>query len=132
MTDIRSVVEAFFAYRAKKDIDGLLTLVADDAEFHAAGDPDIPWLGTFTGRAGAAEFFKHIFKGVTDAGTEVETMVVDGEEAALFGRIRSVVNATGKTFESPFAMRLTVRDGLIVRHHVFEDSLGLHRTARPG
>lgn len=132
MTDTRSVVEAFFGFRAKNDIDGLLTLIAEDADFHAFGDPGIPWLGSYTGPSGAAEFFGLLFKGITDTGTEVDAMLVDGEEAAVFGRVRVNVNAVDKPYESPFALRLTVRDGKIVRHHVFEDSYGLHEVWRRG
>lgn len=52
-------------------------------------------------------------------------IVVDGTEAMPAGRLGGTVRATGKSFRSPFAMRLTVEEGLITRYRVYEDSLAI-------
>lgn len=44
----------------------------------------------------------------------VDSVVVEGAEAMLTGHLAGVVRATGKSFRSPFAMRLTVEDSLAI------------------
>lgn len=61
----------------------------------------------------------------------VGAIVVDGAEAVVTGELGGRVAATGKTFRSPFALRLTVEDGLITRHHVYEDSLAVAAACTP-
>jgi hypothetical protein len=51
------------------------------------------------------------------AGTEIERILVDGEDAVVFGEIRLAARPTGRPYRARFALNLTVRDGLIVRHH---------------
>lgn len=58
-------------------------------------------------------------------------MIVDGDEAVVVGELSVKVTATGRDYRSPFVLRLTVHDGLIVRHHVYEDSYALHEAIKP-
>ncbi len=41
------------------------------------------------------------------------------------GHLSGTVRATGKSFEGPFALHLTVEDGRITRHHLYENSLSI-------
>ena len=50
-----------------------------------------------------------------------------GEDAVVFGEIRLTARPTGRSYRARFALHLTVRGGLIVRHHVYEDSLAVYR-----
>jgi len=45
----------------------------------------------------------------------------------VFGEIRLTARSTGRPYRARFALHPTVRDGLIVRHHVYEDSLAVAR-----
>jgi hypothetical protein len=66
-------------------------------------------------------------------GTSVAHILVDGPHAVVLGEIAQTVRANGVAYASPFALRLTVEDGLITRYHVYEDSLTVARalSARP-
>lgn len=65
------------------------------------------------------------------AATEIERILVDGAEAVVLGEIRQTAGATGRAYSARFALHLTVEDGLVVRHHVYEDSLAVARAFEP-
>jgi ketosteroid isomerase-like protein len=50
----------------------------------------------------------------------------------VLGEIRLTTRPTGRPYRARFALHLTVRDGLIVRHHVHEDSLAVARAFAGG
>lgn len=80
-------------------------------------------------RADAADHFRDLAAHhvPVQAGTEIERILVDGEDAVVFGEIRLTARPTGRPYRARLALHLTVRDGLIVRHHVYEDSLAVAR-----
>ncbi len=49
----------------------------------------------------------------------------------MLGVIRQTAAPTGRAYSARFALHLTVRDGLVVRHHVYEDSLAVARAFAP-
>ena len=97
------------------------------------GRPATPWIRHRATRADVAEHFRelaaHHVPG--QVGTEVERILVDGEDAVVLGEIRLVARPTGRPYRARFALHLTVRDGLIVRHHVYEDSLAVSLAFAP-
>ncbi|GKQ37958.1 hypothetical protein ALMP_44930 [Streptomyces sp. A012304] len=66
-----------------------------------------------------------------DARASVDTFLVDGTDAVLTGHMSGTVRATGKTYEGPFALRLTVEDGRVTRHHLYENSLSTAEARTP-
>ncbi|MFJ8008592.1 nuclear transport factor 2 family protein [Streptomyces fagopyri] len=92
-----------------------------------------PWIRPRSTRADAADHFRelgaHHLPGAAD--TTVERILVDGAEAVVLGEIRQTARATGRPYRARFALHLTVEDGLVVRHHVYEDSLAVARAFEP-
>ncbi|MDL5205528.1 nuclear transport factor 2 family protein [Streptomyces sp. ALI-76-A] len=92
-----------------------------------------PWIRHRATRADAAAHFRdlaaHHVAG-QDA-TRIERILVDGADAVVLGEIRQTAAATGRPYRARFALHLTVEDGLIVRHHVYEDSLAVARAFTP-
>jgi ketosteroid isomerase-like protein len=67
----------------------------------------------------------------TDQSTaSIDRIVVEGEEAVALGTFSHVANTTGRRFTTPVAMHLTVRDGRIVRVHLYEDTYAVARAFR--
>ncbi len=88
-----------------------------------------PWIRHRSTRADAAAHYRqlaeyHVPEG---AGTEVERILVDGSDAVVLGEIRQTARPTGRAYRARFALHLTVEDGLVTRHHVYEDSLAVAR-----
>jgi ketosteroid isomerase-like protein len=59
--------------------------------------------------------------------TSVTRILVEGAHAVVLGMIVQTVRANGIAYTSPFALHLTVENGLVTRYHVYEDSLTVAR-----
>ncbi|WP_062987529.1 nuclear transport factor 2 family protein [Nocardia anaemiae] len=86
-----------------------------------------PWIRHRATRADAAEHFREIARHHVpeQVGTVIERILVDGPDAVVLGEIRQTARPTGRAYRSRFALHLTVENGLITRHHVYEDSLAV-------
>ncbi|MGY2063844.1 nuclear transport factor 2 family protein, partial [Nocardia gipuzkoensis] len=86
-----------------------------------------PWIRHRGSREDVAEHFREIGRHHVpeEVGTVVERILVDGPDAVVLGEIRQTARPTGRAYRSRFALHLTVVDGLITRHHVYEDSLAV-------
>ncbi|MCX4819691.1 nuclear transport factor 2 family protein [Streptomyces sp. NBC_01142] len=123
----RATVQDFLGRVGEGGPDRIAALFAEKVDWEIAENPTVPWIRPRTTRADVADHFRALAEGQTpdpDA-TRVDVIVVDGTEAMLSGQLAGTVRATGKSFRSPFAMRLTVEDGLITRYRVYEDSLAI-------
>ncbi|WP_344594884.1 nuclear transport factor 2 family protein [Actinomadura vinacea] len=86
-----------------------------------------PWIRHRSSRADAAAHFGEIAEHHVpeQAGTQVEHILVDGDDAVVLGEIRQTARPTGRAYRARFALHLTVENGLVTRHHVYEDSLAV-------
>ena len=93
----------------------------------------VPWIRERTTRAGVAEHFRligqHHVAGATSA--TVDRVLVDGPDAVVLGTLANTAAPTGRAYEAAFALHVTVVDGEIVRHHVYEDSLAVWTAFAP-
>ncbi|MFJ6567431.1 nuclear transport factor 2 family protein [Streptomyces sp. NPDC091292] len=123
----RAVVREFLAARMAGDTERLVALFADEVDWLLAENPAAPWIRPRSTAAECAAQFTDLAEHTVpeDARASVDTFLVDGTDAVLMGRLSGTVRATGKTFEGPFALRLTVEDGRITRHHLYENSLSI-------
>ncbi|MEV4392889.1 nuclear transport factor 2 family protein [Nonomuraea sp. NPDC049607] len=93
----------------------------DDDEGH----PAVPWIRPWSGRDEVADHYRSLGTHHVPElnATTVRQILVDGPDAVVLGRIVQTVRAHGVSYTSPFALHLTVEDGLITRCHIYEDSL---------
>ncbi|MEV7196792.1 nuclear transport factor 2 family protein [Streptomyces sp. NPDC093510] len=123
----RAVVQEFLQARLAGDTARMVELFADDVDWLLAENPAVPWIRPrSTGAecaAQSAELAEHTV--AEDARASLDTFLVDGTDAVLFGHLSGTVRATGKSFEGPFALRLTVENGRITRHHLYENSVSI-------
>jgi ketosteroid isomerase-like protein len=129
----RAVVNEFLAARLAGDTGRLVEIFADEVDWLLAENPGVPWIRPRrTGAECAAQFTELMEHTVPeDARASVGAFLVDGADAVLMGHVAGTVRATGKSFEGPFALRLTVEDGRIVRHHLYENSLSIAEACTP-
>ncbi|MEU2280745.1 nuclear transport factor 2 family protein [Streptomyces sp. NPDC013178] len=129
----RAVVQEFLAARLAGDVGRLVELFADEVDWQLAENPAVPWIRPRTTAAECAaqatELLEHTVP--EDARASVDAFLVDGTDAVLTGHVSGTVRATGKSFEGPFALRLTVEDGRITRHHLYENSLSIAEACTP-
>ncbi|MFE9574984.1 nuclear transport factor 2 family protein [Nocardia sp. NPDC006044] len=125
--ETRNTVEAFLAARADGDTEALTALFADEVDWLLAENPVVPWIRPRRTAAECAAQFDELMAHVVpeDARASIDNFLVDGADAVLFGHLSGTVRATGKSFEGPFALRLTVENGRVIRHHLYENSLSI-------
>src|SRR4051812_45460443 len=130
----RTVVQEFLSARVAGDTGRLVQLFADEVDWLLAENPTVPWIRPrSTGAECAAQFTELMEHTVPeDARASIDTFLVDGADAVLAGHLSGTVRATGKPFEGPFALRLTVEDGRITRHHLYENSLSIAEACAQG
>ncbi|CAL9624809.1 hypothetical protein SUDANB15_05911 [Streptomyces sp. enrichment culture] len=129
----RRVVQEFLVARLAGDTGRLVEIFADEVDWLLAENPAVPWIRPrSTGAecaAQSAELAEHTV--AEDARASVDAFLVDGTDAVLTGHLSGTVRATGKSFAGPFALRLTVEDGRITRHHLYENSLSVAEACTP-
>ncbi|MET8567625.1 nuclear transport factor 2 family protein [Streptomyces sp. NPDC004783] len=129
----RAVVQEFLAARLAGDTARLTALFADEVDWVLAENPTVPWIRPRSTAAECAAQFTELMEHTVpeDARASVDTFLVDGADAVLTGHVSGTVRATGKSFEGPFALRLTVEHGRITRHHLYENSLSIADACAP-
>ncbi|WP_394832053.1 nuclear transport factor 2 family protein [Pendulispora rubella] len=134
MTDVtRSVVNRYFqAYRERQPPEAIAALFSEDVDWNIPGDTSrVPWIGRKVGRAGVADFVRGLRERVESLRFEVRSVLVDGEHAVALGELATRVNSTGKVIESPFTFEFTVRNGLITKYLMLEDSFAVREAVLP-
>lgn len=110
----------------------IATLFSDEVDWHIAGDlASVPWIGRKVGRAGVAGFYQQIREQLVSERFEVHAILAEGERGVVLGQLASRARRTGKLMETAFAFDVTVRDGLIVRCHMLEDSYAVAQALQP-
>lgn len=86
-----------------------------------------PWIRHRPAPSDAADHYRQIAHHhiPEEIGTVVEHILIDGRNAVVMGEIRQTARRTRRAYTSRFALHLTVTNGLITRHHVYEDSLAI-------
>ncbi|GGW95757.1 nuclear transport factor 2 family protein [Streptomyces noursei] len=138
-TTTRSVVEELLHRIGEGDPERIAELYADDADWKLDwpeaehGRTATPWIRHRTTRADAAAHYRELAEHHIPeaAATEIERILVDGPDAVVLGEIRQTARTTGRAYRARFALHLTVDNGLVTRHHVYEDSLAVTRAFAP-
>ncbi|MEU7763809.1 nuclear transport factor 2 family protein [Nocardia sp. NPDC049190] len=135
----RVVVEDLLRRIDSGDPEAIAQLYAEHTDWkldwpHAEhGRAATPWIRHRSTRTDAAAHFRAIAEHHVpeEAATHIERILVDGDDAVVLGEIRQTARRTRRAYRARFALHLTVRDGLITRHHVYEDSLSVAQAFDP-
>jgi uncharacterized protein len=96
------VVQLFLERLGKGDVDGITELFADDIDWRAPGTV-LPWAGRRSHRSEVPEFFRVLESACVPAETrvDVEKILVDGEDAVVFGTYHRRFAKNGRNFDTP-------------------------------
>ncbi|QLE72436.1 DUF4440 domain-containing protein [Streptomyces rectiverticillatus] len=128
----RSAVQAFFTRFGEGDPERTAELFAATVDWMITGDPAVvPWVRPRSTRADVAAHFRELAENVAqaDGSPVIDAILADGRDAVVTGALNATIRTTGKPFRTPFALHLTVEDGLLTRFHLYEDSLAVARAA---
>lgn len=130
--DTRAVVNRYLSALSAGEVETVAALFAETFDWQlnwpsALLEGEIPWIRPRASTREVADHFRSIAAHHQPArqGTTVERLLVDGQEAVVLGTIRQTLLATGRSYEARFALHLSVVEGKLVRHHVYEDSLSV-------
>lgn len=135
MTSARDAASALFEQiRLGASPHELAQRYDEDVDWFVPGNTSVvPWIGRKTGRSGVAEFYTQLAQLTKIKHFTIDTIVGDGTRCVALGSLRTRVLATGRDIVSDFAFDIEVRDGLITRYHMFEDTWAVAEAFRdPG
>lgn len=91
------------------------------------GRTETPWIRRRSTRADMADLSRQLGEHHVpgEADTQVGQILVDGDDAVVLGEIRQTAKPTGRAYRARFVLHVTFEDGLVVRNHVYEDSLAI-------
>ena len=127
--NLRTVQQLFECF-GRGDVPGLLRLLSDDVDWHIKGPASVPYFGPRTGHDGALDFFAKLGTSVEFESFTPETFLAGGDHVVVIGSERGRVRATGKSFENPWIMAFTLRDGKITRFRSYEDTAAVAEAFR--
>ncbi|GAA2665899.1 nuclear transport factor 2 family protein [Nonomuraea recticatena] len=138
-TTTRAVVEELLRRIGEGDPERIAELYAEGADWKLDwpeaehGRAATPWIRHRSTRADAAAHYRQIGEHHVpgSADTRIERILVDGADAVVLGEIRQTARSTGRAYRARFALHLTIEDGLVTRHHVYEDSLAVAQAFAP-
>jgi len=123
---IRPIVEAFYQASAARDVERVVSLIADHVDWLVQGPIDVfPFLGQRRGKAAVLEGYREIARKLEVTGYQVEALLVDGDRAAALIRISSTVRATGKVMSTRVSQFSRFRDGKLVEMRGVLDSFDM-------
>jgi len=122
------VVRDAYAAFGRGDITTLLGYMTDDVQWQPVigTGTHVPFSGARTGKAAVAEFFKQVAETEDFEQFEPREFVAQGDMVVAIGHYRAKTKATGRTFDSPFAMVFTLRNGKIAAFREFTDSAAIN------
>lgn len=132
MTEARSIVERYFGAFGTGDTEAALACVHPDAIWHVDGDPIVRTVGIIRGRDAVRAWQTRFPSSFRPIDFSVDRLIAEGEDVMALGHFRHLVVPTGAIVDSDYAIRFTVRDGLIARYQIFEDSLLIARAHTSG
>lgn len=132
-TSTRTVIEELLRRIGEGDPERIAEMYAEQGDWKLSwpeaehGRTATPWIRHRSTRADAAAHYRELAEHHVpeQVATEIERILVDGSDAVVLGVIRQTARPTGRAYRARFALHLTVADGLVTRHHVYEDSLAV-------
>ncbi|WP_255955378.1 nuclear transport factor 2 family protein [Streptomyces odontomachi] len=121
-----AIAEEFWAKLQSGDREGVLALLPDTLDWFVPGKPElVPWAGRRTSKEEIREFLGMLGGAMKPEVNKVEQVISEGPHVVVLGYFEHRCRATGKLFASPYALHLTVTDGLISNYDIYEDTQAL-------
>lgn len=121
----RDVVDAFYQAYISRDAQQIGALIDDKVEWIVAGPAEVMQVcGTWRGKAAVIDrFATQMPKVIRFSRLEIESLLVDGDSSAMFGRIFCVHLASGRSICHRVSHLVRYRDGKVISLRVINDSL---------
>jgi len=120
----QAVLDVFFENVGSKDPDRIASSFAENIDWYIYESEVIPWTGRRSKRSEVPDVFRLLFSHFLDGEEkfEIKNILIKAQEAIVVGNAGRVVKATGKWFETPFVMEFTIKDNLISKFYMSEET----------
>lgn len=121
----RTAVEAFYQAYVSRDPERIGACLDENVEWHVGGPVDVMHIcGTWRGKQAVIDRFRNVVpKIVKFKNLEIESLLVDGDTSAMFGRISSIHRSSGRLICHRASHLVRYRNGKVVSFRVINDSL---------
>ncbi|MBI3803214.1 MAG: nuclear transport factor 2 family protein [Nitrospirae bacterium] len=119
------VVQKMYAAFGKGDIPTIINSLTEEVDWQMIGPKEIPHAGPHRGRDQVAAFFEKVATGSDIQQFEPREYVAQGDKVVALGYYKGKAKATGKMYETEWAMVFTVRNGKVARFREYSDSANL-------
>lgn len=122
-TTIRPIVEAFYRASAERDIEGMMSFIADDVDWLVQGPIDVfAFFGQRHGKDAVLDGYREVGRKLEITSYRIESLLVDGDCAAALIKVTAIVRATGKVISIKTSQFSRFRNGKIVEMRAVLDS----------
>ena len=120
----RAAVEAFYRAYISRDPQRIGAALDDDVEWHVNGPAEVIKIcGSWRGKAAVVERFSGLVPQVIAfKALEIEHLLVDGDQSAMFGRITCRHRDTGRVISHRVSHIVRYRNGKVVYFRVVNDT----------
>lgn len=118
-----NLVKQMYADFGEGNIPAVLESMADDVVWKQPTDGPAPFAGTIRGREQLATWFGQIDTVSDVEAFDIHDFFTKGNKVVALGSYIYQSKATGKTWESDWAMVWTIKDGKIAQGQIIEDTL---------
>lgn len=126
MPSTKNIVDKFLYFLSKKDLNNLIELFDDNVDWDVPGNTKIaPWLGQRNNKNDVRNFYELLWKNVEPISANIENIFIENEQVLLAGEFNVKMLATGNSVRSIFYIQITVKNGLIVKYRLLEDSYAI-------
>jgi len=123
----QTIVQHYFAAFSGGDIAGALELMTEDVVWHIDGTLQVSTVGLLRGKTQIKQWLASFPMHFQPRTFTIDRLIESDDTVIALGRFRHTVISSGHTIGSDYAIRFTLRDGLIARYQIFEDSALLAR-----
>ncbi len=118
-------VQQMYAAFGRGDVQFILSVIADDVDWQTLGPTKIKHAGPHRGRDGVGKFFKTVAETVDIQQFEPREFIAQGDKVVALGYYKGRVKATGRGYETEWAMAFTFRNGKIAKFREYADTANL-------
>jgi uncharacterized protein len=116
------VVQEAYASFGRGDIQALLDTLDEQVDWVLPGEGMIPQAGAYHGRDGVARFFQTLDQTTEFTAFEPRQFIAQGDRVIALGWYKGKAKATGRPFESDWAMSFVLRDGKVLKFQEYTDT----------
>ena len=120
--DNLKIAQGIYTAFGQGNIPAILDMLSDDVEFHEPPGGQPPFTGAYYGRDGAGTFFQRMIETVDVLMLEPQEFVAQGETVVVLGHYRFRAKATGRPYDTDWAMVWRFRAGKIVKFQIHYDT----------